>query len=77
MELNIIAPDKIIYSGEVSVVQLPGIDGLFEVLKNHAPMIAALQNGRIKIEHSGQTDFFDIHGGIVEVLKNKVLVLAE
>jgi len=77
MNLNIITPDKIIYSGEASLVQLPGIDGLFEVLKQHAPMIAALGKGKVKVENSGKTEFFDIKGGIVEVLQDKILVLAE
>jgi ATP synthase, F1 epsilon subunit (delta in mitochondria) len=77
MNLNIITPDKIIYSGEASLVQLPGIDGLFEVLKQHAPMIAALGKGKVKVENSGKTEFFEIKGGIVEVLQDKILVLAE
>ncbi len=77
MKLEIITPDKEIYTGEASLVQFPGIDGLFEVLENHAPLIAALKTGKIKMENQGQTQYFDINGGIVEVLQNKVLVLAE
>ncbi|MBR4219484.1 MAG: ATP synthase F1 subunit epsilon [Bacteroidales bacterium] len=77
MKLEIITPDKEIYTGEASLVQFPGIDGLFEVLENHAPLIAALKTGKIKMESQGQTQYFDINGGIVEVLQNKVLVLAE
>ena len=77
MKLEIITPDKEIYTGEASLVQCPGIDGLFEVLENHAPLIAALKTGKIKMESQGQTQYFDINGGIVEVLQNKVLVLAE
>ncbi|MBQ9436442.1 MAG: ATP synthase F1 subunit epsilon [Bacteroidales bacterium] len=77
MKLEIITPDKEIYTGEASLVQFPGIDGLFEVLENHAPLIAALKAGKIKMESQGQTQYFDINGGIVEVLQNKVLVLAE
>lgn len=77
MKLEIITPDKEIFTGEASLVQFPGIDGLFEVLENHAPLIAALKTGKIKMESQGQTQYFDINGGIVEVLQNKVLVLAE
>ena len=77
MKLEIITPDKEIYTGEASLVQFPGIDGLFEVLENHAPLIAALKTGKIKMENQGQTQYFDINRGIVEVLQNKVLVLAE
>ena len=77
MKLEIITPDKEIFTGEASLVQFPGIDGLFEVLENHAPLIAALKTGKIKMESQGQTQYFDINGGIVEVLQNKVLVLAD
>lgn len=78
MNLEIITPGKELYKGEASLVQLPGIDGLFEVLNNHAPLISALKAGKVKItDRDNQTQFFDINGGVVEVLDNKVLVLAE
>ena len=78
MKLEIITPEKTIYSGEVSLVQLPGIDGSFEILNNHAPLISVLVKGKIKIqEGQKQQQFFEVNGGVVEVLKNKVLVLAE
>jgi F-type H+-transporting ATPase subunit epsilon len=78
MQLEIISPEQTIYSGEVSLVQLPGIDGLFEILKDHAPLISVLAAGKVKIEDAQkQTQFFEIKGGVVEVLHNKVLVLAE
>ena len=78
MELEIITPEKTLYTGEVNLVQMPGIDGSFEVLNNHAALITVLQEGKIKIkDNSGQTQFFEINGGVVEVLKNHVLILAE
>lgn len=78
MKLEIITPDKHIFTGEASLVQLPGIDGLFEILEHHAPMIAALKRGKVKmINGENKTQYFDINGGVVEVLKEKVLVLAE
>ncbi len=78
MKLEITTPDKTIFEGEVNLVQLPGIDGSFELLNNHAPMISALKKGKIKIKEKGNNiRFFEINGGIIEVLKNKVLVLAE
>jgi F-type H+-transporting ATPase subunit epsilon len=78
MNLEIITPDKSVYTGEVSLVQLPGIDGSFEVLDNHAPLISVLKKGKIKIkDSSGQEQFFEVNGGVIEVLKNKVLILAE
>lgn len=78
MKLDIITPDETIYSGEVSLVQLPGTDGLFEILNNHAPMISVLKKGKIKIkDNHKKIKHFEIEGGVVEVLKNEVLILAE
>ncbi len=78
MKVEIITPDKTIFSGEAILVQLPGIDGSFEVLKNHAPLITILKTGEIKIQGKDEKiQRFTINGGVVDVLKNKVLVLAE
>lgn len=78
MKLDITTPDKQIFSGDVDLVQLPGSDGLFEILNNHAPMIAALGLGRAKIQTTnGKLQYFDIKGGVCEVLENKITVLAE
>jgi len=77
MNLEIITPDTTIYEGEAELVQLPGIDGSFEILNNHAPLISALKQGKIKMKNAGKEDFFEIKGGVIEVLDNKVLILAE
>ena len=78
MNLEIITPEQTLFTGEVTLVQLPGIDGSFEILNNHAPLISVLAAGKVKVEDAQkQTRFFDIKGGVVEVLHNKVLVLAE
>jgi len=78
MTVEIIDPDKTIYKGEADVIQLPGKDGSFEVLNNHAPLISILKNGKIKlIDTSKNTEYFEIRGGVIEVLQNKVLILAE
>ena len=78
MFLEIITPDKAIFSGEVKLVQLPGTKGLFEILNNHAPIISTLEKGRIKvIESTGNKLFFEIDGGVVENKSNKIIVLVE
>ena len=79
MKVEIITPEGLVYQGEISLIQLPGIDGLFELLDNHAPMITVLSAGNVKVieKDNNQTIFFAIQGGAVEVLKNKILVLAE
>ena len=79
MKLEIITPDTLVFAGEnVSLVQLPGIEGSFEVLENHAPMISVLGKGKVKVVVKGEKPaFYDINGGVTEILENKVLVLAE
>jgi F-type H+-transporting ATPase subunit epsilon len=78
MKVEIITPDKTIFSGEAILVQLPGIDGSFEVLKNHTPLITILGKGEIKVHDiNNNIQMFMVNGGVVEVLRNKVLVLAE
>jgi len=78
MLLEIIAPDQKLYSGEVDLVQVPGSKGSFEILRNHAPLISTLEEGRIKIvDVKGGTTFFEVYGGVIEVKNNKIIVLAE
>ncbi len=78
MFLEIITPDKKVYEGEVVSVKLPGSNGSFGVMKNHAPIISTLDKGTIKIiDESKNTLFFEVNGGVVEVMKNKIIVLAE
>jgi F-type H+-transporting ATPase subunit epsilon len=78
MTLEILTPEKKIYSGEVYGVQLPGITGLFEVLDKHAPMVSALGKGNLKVlKEKNSFEHYTIQGGFVEVLNNKVTVLAE
>ena len=77
MNLKIITPERQIFEGEADLVQLPGSDGLFEILKNHAPMIASLGKGKVKIGNNNEYQYFEINGGVAEIFNNEVLVLAE
>ena len=78
MTLEILTPEKKFYSGEVYGVQLPGIDGSFEILDKHAPIVSALKKGNLKILNSKTSSSnFTIQGGFVEVLNNKATVLVE
>jgi F-type H+-transporting ATPase subunit epsilon len=79
MNLEILTPEKKLFSGEVYGVQMPGISGSFEVLEKHAPLVSALKAGRLKVIKDKQNNFahFDIQSGFVEVLSNKVTVLVE
>jgi F-type H+-transporting ATPase subunit epsilon len=77
MKLEILTPEKVLYSGEASLVQLPGVGGLFELLNNHAPIIAALAKGKIKYKTPTETYTLSITGGFAECLNNNVSVLVE
>mgnify|MGYP000662122380 CR=1 FL=1 len=78
MLLEILTPEKKLFSGEVQGVQLPGIEGLFEVLDKHAPLVSALGNGKVKVLHNGAaSETYAIQGGFVEVINNKATVLVE
>jgi F-type H+-transporting ATPase subunit epsilon len=79
MQLEILTTEHRIYSCKVYGIQLPGIEGSFEVLDKHAPMIASLGKGRLKIikEKNGTTELYEITGGFAEVLGNKASVLIE
>ena len=78
MTLEILTPEAKLYSGDVYGIQLPGIEGSFEILDRHAPLVAALGKGNIKILKS-KTDFanYKIESGFAEVLNNKTTVLVE
>lgn len=78
MNLEILTPDKKIFSGDVYGVQLPGISGIFEVLDKHAPIVSALKAGKLKIlKDKNATTLYTIQSGFVEVMNNKATVLVE
>ena len=78
MHLEIITPDKKLFEDEVKSVILPGIDGSFGILNQHAPLISALKKGVVKVtDNASARHNFQINGGVVEVLHNRVVVLAE
>lgn len=77
MVLDILTPDKALFSGEVASVVLPGSKGQFEILANHAAIVSSLDKGTIKVKTvEGKTESIEINGGVVEVLNNKIVVLA-
>jgi F-type H+-transporting ATPase subunit epsilon len=96
MQVEIITPESKIFAGEAQAVQFPGLDGSFQVLSNHAPIISALSGGDVKINlnaafevtektseliHADKADNkvirVRIKGGVMEMLNNKIIVLAE
>jgi len=78
MNVEILTPEKIIFNGEASFLSVPGSDGGLGILDNHAPLITTLKEGVVKVDGGkGDIQTFDIKGGTLEVLKNKVIILAE
>ena len=78
MILEIITPEKQVFSGEVISVKFPGTTGEFEILNNHAPIISTLSIGEIRvITSSNKTENFSINGGVIEMQNNKIIVLAD
>ena len=78
MILEIITPEKEMFNGKVSSVKIPGSSGEFEILNNHASIVSTLINGNIRIiTHDKEELNFNINGGVVEMQKNKIVILAE
>jgi len=77
MYLEIYTPDQKIFEGEVESAKFPGSKGEFQVLNNHAAIISSLEKGNIVLQDNNGIQDFMISGGVVEVLNNKITVLAE
>jgi F-type H+-transporting ATPase subunit epsilon len=77
MTLEILTPDKKVFEGEVTAVTVPGTMGSFQILRDHAPIISTLEDGPVIIKTKTDEEIIVIKGGVVEVLKNKIIVLAE
>ena len=77
LNVEILTPNKQVYSEEASSVRLPGSEGYFGILPGHTPLLATLTIGEIKVENDGKTDYFAASGGVVEVLAGSISILVE
>jgi F-type H+-transporting ATPase subunit epsilon len=77
LQLEIVTPEKLAYEGEVDSVQLPGSEGELGVLPHHAPLVSTLGAGELRLRKGGEEEFFAIVGGFLQVLPDKVVVMAE
>lgn len=77
LKLKIVSPEKVVFSGEVSSVKVPGLLGAFEILQNHAPIISSLGSGKVFYSSKDGEQQFDVLGGFVEVKKNEVSLCVE
>ncbi len=78
MDISILSPDKEIFSGAITSVKVPGVSGQFEILNNHAPLVSALAEGKVRIrKKDGEELSFSIEKGFIEVLYNQVSLLVQ
>lgn len=78
LTIDIVTPQKLFFSGEVSSITAPGQNGLFQVLNGHAPLLAALKDGKVKLSLPDKSvQFFQIADGFFEVSNNKAILLTE
>lgn len=77
MYLEILTPEKKVFEGNVVIATFPGSDGSFQIMDNHAPLISLLKEGLVEYKSKDAANSIHITGGVVEVLKNKVVLLAD
>ena len=77
LKLKIISPEKVIFDGEVESLKVPGIQGSFEVLNNHAPIISSLVKGDVEYKSKGESNKLSVADGFVEVKKNEISLCVE
>ena len=77
MTVEILTPDVVLFEGDVNYVGLPGSDGSLGILNNHAPLVTTLQAGEVVVKDDSGEKKFAVKGGTVEVLNNKVVILAQ
>lgn len=77
-QLSIVTPEKVVFEGQVVSLLVPGMEGYLGVLSNHAPLITALQPGRIEFQDDqDKIQIFSVSGGFVEVSGNRATLLAD
>ena len=89
MFLEIVSPEKTLFTGDVSSVHVPGTEGSFQILNNHAPIVSTLKNGLIRLKgsfednsenlevHNSNEASLEIQSGVIEMKKNKLIILVD
>lgn len=78
MRVEIITPEKSLFAGETTMVRVPGTQGSFQILNNHAPIVSTLEKGIITVRKLDNQELtFEINSGLVECKKNKIIILVE
>ena len=89
MFLEIVSPEKTLFTGDVTSVHVPGTEGSFQILNNHAPIVSTLKNGLIRLKgsfennsenievHNSNEASLEIRSGVIEMKKNKLIILVD
>ena len=78
MNISVLTPEKELYKGSINSISVPGVDGSFQVLRNHAPIVSALTKGGVSIKRAdGKFITFTIERGFIEVLNNEIALLVQ
>jgi len=77
LKFEIVSAERVVYSDEVDVVIVPGIEGQLAVLPQHAPLLTMLQPGDLTVRKAGEEQSMFVSGGFLEVMQNRVTVLAD
>ena len=77
MRLEVVSPERVVYSEDVDMIVAPGIDGELGILPRHAPLLTALKPGEILVRQGGNDSYMAVSSGFLEVIGNKVTVLAD
>ncbi len=78
MKLEILTPEKKLFTGEVHSVQVPGSNGKFQMLNKHAPIVSSIKKGTVKIIDDKKKELLiEVNNGVIEMKNNKIIILAE
>ncbi|PJZ52741.1 ATP synthase F1 subunit epsilon [Leptospira adleri] len=77
LNVSVISPEKILYKGEVDSLVVPGSEGFFGILPNHAPLVAVLGIGVLEIRKGEKTKVLSVEGGFIEVKENSISILTD
>uniref|UniRef100_A0A7C4XMN6 ATP synthase epsilon chain n=1 Tax=candidate division WOR-3 bacterium TaxID=2052148 RepID=A0A7C4XMN6_UNCW3 len=75
--LEIVTPERLVYSEDVDVLTLPTVQGEISILAKHVPLVSIISPGEIKIKKDNEIEYMAITGGFVQVLPHKVIILAD
>lgn len=77
LQVELVTPEKMIFSGPAEMVEAPGVEGDFGVLKDHAPLVSLLREGVVAIHENGSVQRYNVAGGTAEVNETGIVILAE